>query len=93
MKLYNTIAIFDVYIVAESGEAAREALLASIKEGTKPSEVTATETVRETAIRSGFREERPFVAGDVSDEDFEKCKGKTTAQVFQDLYTKQRSKT
>ncbi len=90
MKLFNAIAIFDVYVVAESSEKAREALLAAIIDGTKPMEITATETVRESSIRSGFREERPFVAADISDADFTKCKGKTTAQLFAQIYTKQR---
>jgi hypothetical protein len=92
MKLYNTIAIYDVYTVAESNETAREALLAAIAEGLKPSESTATETVREGAIRQGFREERPFVAADVSEVDFNRCKGKTTAQMFELLYLKRGSK-
>jgi len=92
VKLYNTIAIFDVYTVAESNEAARDALLAAIANGQKPSEITATETLRESAVRQGFRDERPFVGDDVSDADFQKLKGKTTAQAYEMLYTKQRSK-
>ena len=92
MKLFNAIAIFDVYVVAESSEKAREALLAAIIDGTKPMEITATETVRESSIRSGFREEPPYVAADISDADFNKCKGKTTAQLYAQIYTKERSK-
>lgn len=96
MKLFNAIAIFDVCVVAESSEKAREALLEAINppspetEPLMPMEITATEIMRENAIRSGFRDERPFVAADISDADFEKCKGKTTAQIYAQIYTKQR---
>jgi hypothetical protein len=91
MKLYNTIAIYDVYVVAESAEAARAQLLAAIGGTTtdlQPTEMTSTETVREGAIRRGFRDERPFVALDVSDDDFKKIAGKTTAEIFAHIYTK-----
>lgn len=89
MKLYNAIAIFDVYIVAESGEAARDALLACIlADELKPSEVVAVETTRESAIRASWRDEKPPVAADVSDGDFAKIKGHTTAEIFGRLYTK-----
>ena len=92
MKLFSSIAIYDVCVVSDSSEQAREALLAAIADGAKPTEITATEIVRESAIRSGFREERPFVAADISDVDFNKCKGKTTAEIFAQIYTKQRGK-
>jgi hypothetical protein len=91
MKLFNTIAIYDVYIVAESHEAARAQLLAAIGSSAndlQPTEITATETVREGAIRKGFSDERPFVALDVSDDDFKKIAGKTTAEIFAHIYTK-----
>jgi len=91
VRLYNTIAIYDVYIVAESAEAARAQLLAAIGSAVsdlQPTEMTSTETVREGAIRRGFRDERPFVALDVSDDDFKKIAGKTTAEIFAHIYTK-----
>lgn len=92
MRLFNAIAIYDVCVVAETNETAREALLAAIADGAKPMEITATEIMRENAIRSGFREERPYVAADISDVDFNKCKGKTTAQLYAQIYTKERGK-
>ena len=94
MKLFNAIAIFDVYVVAESSESARAALLAAIGwphgevDGLAPMEITATEALRENAIRESWREERPFVAMDVSDDDFKKCAGKTTFEMFKLIYTK-----
>jgi hypothetical protein len=92
MKLFNTIAIYDVYIIAESAEAARDTLLAAIngtnEQALMPNEVTATESKMERSIRAGYRDERPFVAGDVSDADFDKCKGKTTIQLFEHIYCK-----
>ena len=95
MKLFNAIAIFDVYVVAESSESARAALLAAIgavSDGdVAPMEITATEALRENAIRESWREERPFVAMDVSDDDFKKCAGKTTFEMFKLIYTKGKS--
>jgi hypothetical protein len=89
MRLYNTIAIFDLYIVAGNGETARDTLIDTIKNGyLAPSEITATEAKTERSIRAGYRDERPFVASDVSDDDFAKCKGKTTIQIFQTIYEK-----
>jgi putative heme degradation protein len=88
VKIYNAIAIHDVYIVAETSEKAREALLVWIAEGEPPSEIVAVETNREVTIREAWREQKPLVAGDVSDADFKKLEGKTTIQVFGHIYTK-----
>jgi hypothetical protein len=88
VKLYNTIVIFDVYTVAESNEAAREALLAWIAEGMQPSESVAVEVNREQAIRASWREQKPLVGADISDEDFKKLEGRTTLQAFEQLYLK-----
>ena len=90
MRLYNAIAIYDVYVIAESGESAREALLATIQNDAdfKPSEVVATESMREGAVRESWQGEKPVVAADVSDEDFTSIKGKTTIEIFQHLYLK-----
>jgi hypothetical protein len=89
MRLYNTIAIFDVYIVAGNNEAARDTLMNAITSGDlKPSEITSTESRFENSIRPGYRNERPFVANDVSDVDFKKCQGKTTSEIFQHIYTR-----
>jgi hypothetical protein len=89
MRLYNTIAIFDIYIVAGNNETARDTLMNAIMSGDlKPSEVTATESKMERSIRAGYRNERPFVASDISDDDFKKCEGKTTIEIFQTIYEK-----
>jgi hypothetical protein len=89
MRVFNAIAITDVYVVAESNEKAREALLAWIAAGEPPSEIVAVETNREAAIRESWREQKPLVADDVSDADFKKLEGKTTIEVFKQIYTKQ----
>jgi hypothetical protein len=91
VKLFNAIAIFDVYVVAETSEEARAALLRWIAddEDSLHSEVVATETSRMGAIRDAWRDQRPLVAADISDEGFEQLKGKTTIEVFKQLYTKQ----
>jgi hypothetical protein len=88
MKLYNAIAIFDVYVVAESSEEARKALLAHIADGMEPSEIVGVEATREQAIRTEWRDLRPLVGADVGDTDFAKLKGKTTIEIFERVYTK-----
>lgn len=86
-KLYNTIAIYDVYVVAESDEEAQAALQAW-RATNAPSETVVVEVRREVSIREAWCVQKPLVANDVSDEDFEKIKGKTTAEIYRELYTK-----
>jgi len=65
-------------------------VLAAIREGATPSEMTALEARTEGNIRQSWREQKPFVAADVSDADFEKkVKGHTTIEMFKQIYTKQ----
>ena len=89
LRLYNTIAIFDVYAVARSGETAREALLAAIAAGdAQPTEITAMEVRSQNAIRASWLEQKPFVASDISDEEFEKLRGVTVGAAFERFYLK-----
>lgn len=89
MKLFNTIAIFDVYVVAETSEAARAVLLTELRQDDfMPSEIVGVEASREQAIRNAWRDQKPFVGDDISDEDFAKVKGKNTIQIFEMIYTK-----
>lgn len=95
MRLFNAIAVFDCYVVAETSEEARCALLRWIADGGEefppaPSEGVATEAGREQSIRASWRDQRPLVAADVSDADFKKLEGKTTIEIFQSIYTKNR---
>lgn len=89
-RLYNTIAVFDVYTIAQTGESAMDTLKTWISEGAEPSELVAVESLREGSIRQAWRDQRPLVSADVSDLDFARFKGKTTAQIFQMLYTKEK---
>ena len=94
MRLFNTIVIFDVYTVANDAEEARKAVVAAIAEGASPTEITALEAKFESNIRASWRDQKPFVAADVSDEDFEKrVKGSTTFDLWKRLYTKQKDLT
>jgi hypothetical protein len=91
LQIFNTIAIFDVYIIAESQEEAHTALLSLIRDQAEPldpTERTARETRNEREIRASQREAKPFVGPLVSDADFEKIKGKTVFEMFNQLYTK-----
>jgi hypothetical protein len=91
LQIFNSIAIFDVYIIAESPEEARTALIDLIRDKADPidpSEQTAREARNEREIRASQRDKKPFVGPLVSDADFEKIKGKTVFEMFNQLYTK-----
>lgn len=92
MRLYNVIMMYDVYCVAESPEEARQAILEAIRDQEAPldtSEQNALPVSREREVRDAWREEKPFIGATVSDEDFERCKGKTTFEVFKMLHVKE----
>jgi hypothetical protein len=89
LRLYNTIVVVDVYTIAKSPEAAREALLAAIASGdAKPTEAVAKEVTMANSIRNSWLEEKPFVAADITDEEFETLKGITTGSAFEKFYLK-----
>ncbi len=92
MKLYNTIIVYDTYVLANSPDEARAALLALIRDGDQPeepSEQTALEAKNEREIRTAWHDRGPLVASDVSDAEFESIKGKKTLDVHGLLYKKQ----
>lgn len=90
MKVHNVIIVFDVYAVAEEPAAAREAIIAAINNGEiKISDQNAIPVNHERSIRDSWRDERPFIGADVSDEDFESLKGKTTLEIFKMIMTKE----
>ena len=85
MKLYNVVKTFDVYAVAESPEEARAVVETFIRqEGLPASDEIAIEA---------WHEQRPMVADDVSDTDFDQLKGKTTMEIFKMLHVKEDTKT
>lgn len=89
MKVHNVIVVYDVYAVAETPEAAREAILGAIAAGElNPSDQNAIPVNHERNIRESWREQKPFIGADVSDADFETCKGKTTLDIFNMLFTR-----
>jgi hypothetical protein len=95
MRLYNTLVIYDVYTVAESAEAANEAALALVRaqeDPLPPSEQVANEAKLAKNIRTSWCTQRPLVGADVSDEDFEQLKGKTTIEIRELIYGKEPTK-
>lgn len=87
MKIYNCIVQYDIYVVAESKEDAMQAALKVIAK--EPPNDTATYEVQHIRdIRNDWRIQQPFVAPDISDDDFEPFQGKTTEEVYSALYTK-----
>lgn len=88
MKLFRTVVVWDVCCVAETPEEALKAVRAAIRDGHKASEEIGTEITHERNIRAAWREEKPFVGDDVSDQDFERVKGKTTFQTFEMLHVR-----
>ena len=94
MKLYNVVKTFDVYAVAESPEEARAVVETFIRqEGLPASDEIAIEATDPRHVREAWHEQRPMVADDVSDADFDQLKGKTTMEIFKMLHVKEDTKT
>lgn len=94
MKLFRTIAIFDVIVAAEDGEDARNTLedwmhgYNGTVERIRANEFTATEIRLENQVRPAMKDVKPIVGNALSDEDFAKIKGKTNMQAFALLHKK-----
>lgn len=89
LRLYNAIVIYDDYVIAKSGEAAREALLAAVAAGDlSPMEIVAKEVTMANSIRTSKVEDKPLVANDVTDEEFETLRGITNSVAFERFYTR-----
>jgi hypothetical protein len=94
MKLYQTIAIFDVVVAAQNETDARLTLAKWLHgfNGTveilAPNELTAREIRNEREIRSAMVSAKPIVGELVTDDEFEQLKGRTNIEVFKNLYTK-----
>mgnify|MGYP001289189670 CR=1 FL=1 len=88
LRLYNTIVVFDVYMIARSAEAAREGLLSTITGTIAPTETVAKEVTMPNSIRQSWVNEKPWMALDVTEEEFEQLKGITASEAFTKLYTK-----
>ncbi len=87
LRLYNTIIIYDVYCIARTADEARQAILQSIQGDVRMfTEATSRELTSINSIRASWAEQSPFVAADVSDEEFENLKGITTSAAFERLY-------
>lgn len=87
LRLYNTIIVYDVYVVARSAEAAREAILAAIDSGdAKATELVSKEITADRSIRSSWVDQPPYIAADITDEEFTALKGSTTLAAFERLY-------
>lgn len=90
-KLFNTVIVFDVYTVGEDPEKAREAALTFIRDQSdplEPSTSVAVESREARNVRDAWADKKPLVAADVSDEDFEQLKGKTTLEAHALYYKK-----
>lgn len=95
MKLFNVVAMYDFFVVAETSEAARDALLAWIRDGAEPidpTDIAGTPIMRENAVRKSALDKKPLVGADVSEKDFESIRGKTVGETYTFLYTKEPKK-
>lgn len=82
MRLMNVIVIYDVYCVAEQEGPAIDAVRSLVLSGEiKPNHYKAL-ALGTSPVRPDWRAERPIVADDISDVDFERLKGKTTQEVY-----------
>lgn len=88
--LHNVVLVYDVYVVAESAEAARQAakdlvVAENPEDRLAPNDENALPVNHVRTIRDSWRTQAPLVAADVSDDDFEKIKGKKTLEIFEIL--------
>ncbi len=90
LKLYNVVVQYDIYIVGrDTGDAkedkqeAGEAVLSAIRNGEHPSDVVVYEIRNQREIRVDWRTQKPFVAGSISDKEWEKFSGSTTNEFFE----------
>lgn len=93
MKVFNCIVVYDVFAVAETEAEAMIAVRAAIQDPDPetrltPSEHTTLGVTNERQIREAWVDQKPFVGADVSDQDFETLKGKTTIEIFKMLFEK-----
>jgi len=89
LRLYNAIIIYDDYVISRSPEEARLALLASIKSGDlSPMEIVAKEVTMANSIRRSKIDERPLVASDISDSEFDTLRGIDISSAFERFYLK-----
>src|SRR5262245_37698342 len=87
LRLYNAIVIYDVYMVARSPEAARKTLLDAISSGHAAyTEAVVKEVTMANSIRSSWVDQGPYIASDVSDEEFTSLTGITTGAAFERFY-------
>jgi hypothetical protein len=89
LRVYNTIVIYDVYTVGHTADSARDSLVAAIASGdAKPTEIVAKEVTSANSIRASWVEQTPYVAADVTDDEFESIKGNAVGAMWAKLYTK-----
>lgn len=87
LRLFNAIIIYDDYVVAKSAEEARTTLQTGIIAGdVSPIEIVAKEVTMANSIRSSKTDDKPLVASDVTDEEFETLKGITNSAAFERFY-------
>lgn len=86
--MWNTIIMWDVYVVAETAEDARETVKSWIAEGNAPTEENAREARDKHNVRLTWHEKRPLVGQTVGDADFDRIKGHTTIEIWHQIYAK-----
>lgn len=97
-KLYEAIVVWDVVVWAESEEDAKAAVLSNIQAGLMgdielpPSEQVAR-NIGVRPPRAAWQGQKPLVGAAVSDADYERVKGKTCQQVWEEINKKPDDKT
>jgi hypothetical protein len=94
MKLYQTIAIFDVIVAAKDETDARETLrnwlhgYRCTEDPLAPNELVGKEIHEEREIRLAMRDAKPLVGEKLTEAEFNSLKSKTNAELFTKLYLK-----
>jgi hypothetical protein len=85
MKLYNCVLQFDVYIVANNAQEAIDACTGIIQRGEPPTDKVTYDIRTLRDIRVDWRDQQPFVAPSVTDEQYAPLADLTTESVFNAL--------
>ncbi len=90
MKLFNTTHIYDLYVIANSWQEALEKSKQVIMKGDeKPFDANTIEIKKQIDIRVEWKDQAPFVADEITDEELAKVGASTTSEYFTKLYTKE----
>lgn len=88
MKLVNALITYDMWLVVQDDDDPLEIALAIAQSGEEPNEKVKYEITKEINIPPYRRDEKPFVASTISDEEWAPYAGSTIHETYRKLMTK-----